>query len=126
MKRIILACILLATCSLTTIQRSAAQTHISAAAFTTQVNLLDSLIGTGNTTAMQTQWGTVHSMMLTILNYTKYSIMNATTPADKASYESISFNQRTIYAAVWALKPDLITNRSPIYTKLGQFDLTIY
>ena len=128
MKRILLACFLVAaTCTVAPIQRASAQvTHVSAADFTTQVNLLDSYIAAGNMTAANATWTTVHNMMLSILAYTKNSIMLAATPADKTAYVAVMTNQRTIYSAVWALKSDLATNRTALHTKLGEFDATIY
>jgi len=128
MKRILLACFLVAaTCTVAPIQRASAQvTHVSAADFTTQVNLLDSYIAAGNMTAANTTWLTVHNMMISILGYSKNSIMTAATPADKTTYTNILTTQRTIYSAVWALKTDLATNRTALHTKLGEFDATIY
>ena len=129
MKRILFACILAtATFTIGSVQRVSAQslTHVSAADFTTQANLLDTYIGAGNMTAAQSTWDTVHHMMMEILSYTKNSIMTAATPADKASYTTIMNNQRNIYKTIWALKPDLVTNRAAIHTNLGLFDATIY
>ena len=129
MKRILFACILAtATCSIGSVQRVSAQTvvHVSATDFTTQVNLLDTYIGAGNMTAAQSTWDNVHHMMIEILGYTKNSIMTAATPADKTAYTTIMNNQRNIYKTIWALKPDLATNRVAIHTNLGLFDATIY
>lgn len=127
MKRILLASFLFtAICTVGSVQRASAQVHVSATAFTTEVNLLDSYIGAGNMTAAQATWDSVHHMMMNILSYTKYSIMNATTPADKTTYTGIMTTQRTLYQAIWALKPNLAANRAALHTKLGEFDATIY
>ncbi len=129
MKRILLACILVAaTCTVGSIQRASAQTvtHISASAFTAEINLLDSYIGAGNMTAAQSTWDTVNNMMISVLGYTKNSIRTAATPADKTTYTNLVTNQRTIYQTIWTLKTDLAANRVALHTKLGEFDATIY
>jgi len=129
MKRFLFACILAtATCSLVSVQHASAQstTHVTAAAFTTEVNLLDSYIAAGNMTVAQNTWDSVHVMMLNVLRYSKTSIQTAATPADKASYQTILRNQTSIYRTVWGLKPDLATNRAALHTNLGLFDATIY
>ena len=129
MKRFLLAFILVAaTCTVGSFQRASAQTvpHISAATFTSEVNLLDSYIGAGNMAAAHATWDTVNNMMITILGYTKNSIVTAATPADKTTYINLVTNQRTIYQTIWALKTDLVTNRVALHTNLGLFDATIY
>lgn len=109
-------------------QRVAAQTvvHVTASEFTAKVNLLDSYLGSGNMTAATATWDTVHHMMLNVLSYTKKSMNDAATPAEKSGYESVLLGQRNIYQAIWALKNDLAGNRATLHTKLGEFDLTIY
>ncbi len=128
MKRILIASFLfIAVCTVVSVQRLSAQvTHIAATDFTTQVNLLDSYIAAGNTTAAQTEWTTVHNMMIAVLSYTKNSIKDAATEADKASYRTIMTNQRDLYQTIWTLKSDLTANRAALHSKLGEFDLTIY
>jgi hypothetical protein len=128
MKRILLACFLLtAVCSMSAITRSSAQVvHVTAAAFTTQVNLLDSYIGAGNMTAATATWDTVHHMMIEVLSYSKNSINLATTPSDKAAFLAILDTQRNLYKAILPLKSDLAANRTLLHSKLGEFDATIY
>ncbi len=129
MKRILFACILAtATCTVGSVQHASAQTvtHISASAFTTEINLLDTYIGAGNMTAAQSTWDSVNHMMITILGYTKNSIRLAATPADKTTYTGIMMNQRDLYKIIWGLKTDLVTNRVALHTQLGNFDATIY
>jgi len=125
MKRILFACFLIvAFCT----QRAAAQAvvHVTAAEFTAEVNLLDSYIGAGNMAAANTAWDSVHHMMLHVLGYSKKSIHEAATPAEKTTYSTILTNQRTIYQAIWPLKNNLTANRTVLHTKLGEFDATIY
>ena len=128
MKRILLACFLLtATCSVTFVQKATAQTTpVTQASFTEKVNQMDAYIAAGNMTSAQATWEQVHQMMITVLGVTKASIRDAATPAVKASYVTIMQNQRTIYNAIWELKPDLAGNRTALHTKLGEFDATIY
>jgi len=128
MKRFLFACILAtATCSFVSVQHASAQSvHVTASAFTTEVNLLDSYIAAGNMTAAQNEWNTVHTMMKEVLAYSKTSIQTAATAADKASYQTILTNQINIYHTVWGLKTDLATNRAALHTNLGLFDATIY
>ncbi|MFI5196104.1 MAG: hypothetical protein ACHQD8_03370 [Chitinophagales bacterium] len=126
MKRILLACFLLtATCTVISIQHATAQT-VTQASFLTKVNTMDTYIGAGNLAAAQTTWTDIHNDMLTVLGVTKASIHTATTPADVTYYTNILVNQRTIYAAIWQLHTDLVTNRVAIHDKLVQFDATIY
>jgi hypothetical protein len=131
MKRILIVCILFAAiCTPKFVQQAVAQSatpiHVSATDFSAKVNLLDSYIAAGDMTSAKTTWLAVHRMMLDILGYTKNSIRIAATPADKATYETIMGNQRSIYNNVWQLKTDLAANRSALHTKLGEFDATIY
>ena len=131
MKRFLLACFLLtATCTVSFVGHTSAQmvapTPTTLAAFTAKVNLMDSQIGAGDLASAQATWLEVHSMMINVLAVSKYSIYSATTPADKTAHETILGNQRTIYYQVWALKPDLATNRVAIHTKLNAFGATIY
>ncbi len=128
MKRILLACFLLtAVCTITSVQRSSAQvTHVTAPAFTTQVNLLDSYIAAGNMASANATWDTLHHMMINVLSYSKHSIDVATTPGDKATYSTILKTQRDLYKTILPLKADLAANRTMLHSKLGEFDLTIY
>jgi len=131
MKRIFLACFLLtATCSVTFVQQAVAHAPVPAdvtvAAFNAKVNLMDSQLGSGDVASAQTTWNEVHQMMITILGTTKHSIASAATPADKASYTAIYNNQYSLYKDIWALKPDLATNRTAIHTKLLAYAVTIY
>jgi len=130
MKRILFAIFLLtAICSVSFIQTANAQTTptpVTLAEFTAKINLMDTYIGAGDMTNAQTTWQEVHSMMLRVLAVSKYSIANATTPADKAAHVTIINNQRDIYSIVWGLKPDLATNRVALHTKLVEFGATIY
>ena len=126
MKRILLACFLLtAIFSLTSIQRASAQA-VTQASFQAKVNQMDAYTAAGNNTAAQTEWNSIHTDMITVLAVTKASIHNATTPADVTYYTNVMNNQRTIYQQIWVLHTDLVTNRTAIYTKLSDFDLTIY
>ena len=127
MKRILLACFLLTTvCTVGSFQRVSAQVHISATAFSSEVNLMDSYIAASNMTMAQSTWDSVHHMMINILAYTKHSISTAATPADKAAYTTVITTQRNLYSAIWVLKTDLATNRTAIHGKLMEFDATIY
>ena len=109
-------------------QRAAAQTvpHVTAVEFTAEVNLLDAYIGAGNMTAANTAWDSVHHMMLHVLGYTKKSIHDAATPADRTTYTDILSNQRSLYQVIWPLKTNFTANRTLLHNKLGEFDLTIY
>ncbi len=128
MKRILVACFLLtALCTVTSVQRSSAQvTHVSAAEFTVQVNLLDSYIAASNMTAAQATWDTLHRMMGNVITYTKHSIDGATTSTDKAAYSTLMKTQRDLYKTILPLKVNLAANRTMLHTRLGEFDLTIY
>ena len=128
MKRFLFACLLAtATCSFVSVQHASAQSvHVTASAFTTEVNLLDSYIAAGNMTVAQNTRDSVHAMMLNVLKYSKTSIYNATSAADKTTYQTILKNQVDIYQTVWGLKTDLATNRAALHTNLGLFDATIY
>jgi len=125
MKRFLFACILAtATCSFVSVQHAAAQ--VTQASFSVKVNALDSLIGINDMTDAQTKWSSIHTDMLTVLGVTKASIAGASTPAISSSYMTIMQNQRTIYAGIWTLHTDLVTNRVALHTQLLQFDATIY
>lgn len=130
MKRILFAIFMLtATMSVTSVQTASAYSPapiVTQAAFTAKVNLMDTQIGAGNTTAAQATWTEIHDMMLVVLGVTKNSIRTAATPAAEASYRTILDNQTTIYQAIWQLKTNLTANRVPLHTKLGEFALTIY
>lgn len=131
MKRILFALFMLtATVGITSVEPALAYTPapaaVTAAAFTTKVNLMDAQIGAGNMTAAQTTWDEIHTMMLSVLGVTKNSIHSATTPAAEASYRAILDNQTNIYRVIWGLKTDLATNRAAIHSKLGEFAATIY
>ncbi len=128
MKRILLACFLLtAVCTVSSVSRTSAQvTHVSAAAFTAQVNLLDVYIAAGNTAATNSTWETLHRMMIEVLSYTKNSIATASSPADKAAFETIMKTQRDLYKSILPLKADFVTNRAALHSKLVAFDATIY
>jgi hypothetical protein len=130
MKRILLACFLLtATCSVSFVTVASAQSvppTVTLADFTAKINLMDSYIGSGDMTNANTTWLQVHSMMMNLLATTKYSIFSATTPAAKSSFQTIMMNQQNIYTQIWALKPDLATNRTAIHAKLVEFGATIY
>jgi hypothetical protein len=127
MKRILFACFLLtASCTVLSIQHAAAQTTpVTQASFTVKVNLLDSYITSGNMTAAQATWEDVHQMMISVLSATKADIAGATTPANATYYQGVEHNQRTIYAAIWALHTDLTLNQVAIHTQLQAFDVTI-
>jgi hypothetical protein len=107
-------------------QSALAQTHVTTAAFTAKVNLLDSYIAAGDTLHARITWSDVHTMMLSVLAVSKQSIYGATSPADKASHVSILDNQQNIYFTVWGLKNNLVANRTPLHTKLSDFGATIY
>lgn len=130
MKRILLACFLLtATCSLSYIPQATAQTtppHIALADFTTKINLMDTYIGASNMTAAQSTWTEVHTMLMNVLAYSKYSIRIATTTADRDAHMAILQNQQTLYLAISGLKGDLALNRAAIHSKLVTFGATIY
>ncbi len=131
MKRILFACFLLtATCAPTLyVQQAIAHpvtTPVTQADFNTKINLMDSYIGAGNMTAAQATWEEVHTMMLNVLHTTKESISGAATPAAKDAFMAVLNNQTNVYYQVWALKPDLATNRTAIHTKLVDFKATIY
>ena len=131
MKRILLACFLLtATCSVTFVQQAVAHAplvgSVTLSAFTAKVNLMDSQTGSGDMAAAQATWNEVHQMMMTILSTTKHSISSASTPTDQATYTTLYNNQYAMYTEIWALKPDLATNRATIHTKLLAFAATIY
>jgi len=132
MKRFLLVCCLLSAATFTPsfVQHASAQvtapTPTTAADFSAKVNLLDSYIGAGDMTNATATWTVVHNMMLNVLRVSKYSIYSATSPADKASHESILQNQSVIYRDVWTLKTDLVANRTALHTKLVAFGATIY
>lgn len=130
MKHFLLALFLTTgTCTVGLQQHAVAQTSttpVTAAAFTTKIDLLDSYIAAGNLTSAQATWTEVHGMMLSVLGKSKTSIRTATTTADRDAHIAISDNQQTIYWAVWNLKNNLTTNRAALHTKLGEFGATIY
>lgn len=130
MKRILLACFLLAgAASVAPTQHASAYSAaapVTVASFTAKVNLMDSQIGAGSMTAAQATWEEIHTMMLSVLGVTKNSIYTAPTPASKTAYETILNNQTVIYQAAWNLKPNLATNRALIKAKLLEFAATIY
>jgi len=130
MKRILLAFFLLtATCTLSYTQHATAQTtppHVTLTDFTAKINLMDSYIAASNMTAAQSTWTEVHTMLMNILAYSKYSIRSATTTADRDSHMAILQNQQTIYLAISGLKGDLALNRTAIHGKLAEFGATIY
>jgi hypothetical protein len=131
MKRILLACFLLtATCSVSFIQTATAQMTpppvVTLPEFTAKVNQMDTYIGAGDMTNAQATWLLVHTMMGKVLATSKYSIYAATTPADKTAHTNIMIHQRDLYSEIWALKPDLATNRIAIHAKLVEFGATIY
>ncbi len=127
MKRLLFAFFLLtATGTFTFTQKAAAQTTVTLATFTAKVNQLDAYIAASNMTAATTTWGEIHTMMLSVLKTSKESIHHATSPADKTAHETILQNQQTIYFVIWDLKNNLVTNRAPLHTKLGEFGATIY
>jgi hypothetical protein len=129
MKRILLACFLLtATCTILTIQPTTvlAAPVITQASFQVKVNALDAFIAAGNMTAAQAKWDDIHEDMIAVLAVTKASIAGSTTPADVTHYTNIMTNQRDLYAPVWQMHTDLVTNRTAINTKLTAFANTIY
>ena len=127
MKRILFACFLaISFCTLSNERAAAQAVHVSAAAFTAKVDLLDAYIGAGNMAAATATWDTVHHMMLNVLSYSKHSIRDAATPADATSHTTILTGQRNLYQAIIPLRFDLAGNRTALHTKLGEFDATIY
>jgi len=127
MKRILLACFLLTgTCTVTFVQTATAQvTAPTVASFTTQVNLLDSQIGSGDLTSAQATWKTLHDMMAAEQAATRGHITSATTPADKATYKALAQNQRTLYASTFPLKDNMVVNRAALHTQLLAFAATM-
>ena len=130
MKRILFACFLfMAIAPVTYTQKAIAQAppaRVTLSAFTAKVNLLDSYIAAGNTTASNATWNEVHTMLTSVLKASKESIYNATSPADKASHVSILENQQNIYYVIWDLKNNMPVNRTALHTKLNEFGATIY
>jgi hypothetical protein len=126
MKRFFLVCsLLITTLALCPTQQASAQV-VTAASFMVQVNQMDTYIGAGNLPMAQVTFDTLNAQMKRVLGVSKSSLYAATTPADQATYRALINNQVTIYQAIWALKPDLVTNRTAIHAKLGDFDATIY
>ena len=126
MKRILLAFSLFVTVfTLSFVQQASAQA-VTAASFTAKVNLMDSYISAGNSAMAQSTFDSLNVMMKKVLGVTKMSIKDAATPAAKDAYKATIHNQISIYEAIWALKPDLMSNKAAIDTKLAEFDATIY
>ncbi len=125
MKRILLACLLVTAACSVTVQRAHAQTTVTVATFTAQVNLMDSFLVAGDVTDATTTWNTIHTMMMTELGTTKGQIASATTATDRATYTTLNQNQYTIYRQIWALKSALAANRVSIHTYLLNFAATI-
>ena len=125
MKRILFACFLLtATCAAPFIQTASAQTMaVTASAFTTQVNLMDTQLAAGDVTSATATWETINGMMKAELGITKGQIASAT--PDAATATAKYHNQVTMYKAIWALKSSLATNRTALHTQLVAFGATI-
>lgn len=129
MKRIFFFCCLL-SCTLAApfIQPATAQstsTTVTASAFTTKVNLMDSQIGAGNITAATATWNEVHDMMLGVLAASKTRIHGATTTGDRTAATTRLNNQIALYNVIWGMKPNLAANRAALRTKLGEFTTLI-
>lgn len=124
MKRILFVCCLLTATCVIPGQKAHAQT-VSVGDFTTKVNQLDSLIGTGDMTLAQAKWNEVHAMMISELGVTKANIAAAGSGSTSATtYMNTMQSQYNIYKQAWDLKSDLSGNRAPLHVKLLAFAAT--
>lgn len=87
---------------------------------------MDTYIGASNMTAAQATWTEVHTMLMNVLAYSKYSIRVAANNSDRDAHMAILQNQQTLYLAISGLKGDLALNRAAIHSKLVTFGATIY
>ena len=120
MKRILLAIFLIAA----SMHGAVAQT-VTRAAFTSQVNLMDTQIGTGDITSANATFNDIQLMMKQALHDNKQSIATATTDAAKAAFLATVQNQGVLFNQAWKLKNDLATNRAAIHAKLSSFEMTL-
>ncbi len=123
MKRILIACLLVTAAG--SFQKALAQTAVSAAAFTAQINTLDSLISVGDISNATVRWNAIHDMMISELGATKANIAAASTGSAASAALAVNNTQYTIYNQAWALKPNLAANRAALHTVLVNFAGTL-
>ena len=130
MKKLIPICAFLLAIVAGTTQKAAAQTittPVTQTFFTAKVNQLDALIGAGDIASANTKFDSLNQWMQSVLHVTKMSIHSAPDSTTRATYMNlITTTQIPLYQAIIKMKSDLVTNRSTLHTKLGQFNNTIY
>jgi hypothetical protein len=139
MKRILIACCLLAaSASVSYAQGVAAPTPVAATKdaapvvsksdFTAKVTLMNTMLTKNQTTEAKAKWEELHATMMDALRVTKYKIkdaMEAKNDVDQKKYTELMMKQRNIYSETIRMKDDLSTNKVKMNEKLNEFAATI-
>ena len=134
MKRILLACCMIAaSCSFSYAQNAAPLPQnqlpaVSKTEYTSQVTQLNTLISTNKMDAAKTKWDEVHRAIQEGLRVTKYKIRDAQVAhndADVKKYTEVMMKQRDLYSTILKLKEDMATNKTLLNDKLKEFGATI-
>jgi hypothetical protein len=132
MKRILLACCLLAaTCSFSYAQSTVApQTPtVSKTEFTTQVGQLNTLLTSNKIDDAQHKWDDVHKIMMNGLAVTKNKIRiahEANNQEEIKKYSDVMVKQRNLYSEILQLaRGDMGANKAQLKEKLQDFGTTI-
>ncbi len=122
MKRILLACCLVAaSCGITLAQTNAT---VSKTEFTAKAQQLNTLIATNKVADSKAKWDEVHKMIMMEFAVVKIKIRDAqasANEADKKKYTDVMMSQQLIYNDIIKLKEDLAGNKEKLNAKLVEF-----